>query len=304
MKIHIALIALLLLAPAMAQDSQPISDSLSDPEGDVIKQEPQSGNDEEGNPLPPKLEPGSGNASEIDIVNVRALRLGNNITMTMELAGKPVGTLTGDENITQIAYMMFLEDLAPGAEPSSKTGTIGNWAEVVRCSIQLQGNLTCVAVKANLRIVSQDVGEHAVVVTAEIFDETMFQHIGVGGFTLLFQGTQNDTAFMLDLTKNLDVQNAPDAAPADGARGFTGLISDTASWMFGFPQVLFLAAAAALGVGSYMKRRQEAETATGAAPVQAVPVPGAPDAGLDADTDVSDSAAPANDAEAGDDRSS
>ncbi len=261
MKIRITLLAvLLLLAPAMAQDAQPASDSLPDARDDVIQRQSSNETDEDGNPAMPPLVPGSGHAPEIDITNVRAVRLGNNLTITMETAGTPIPSLKEGDFVTQVAYMLFVEDLAEGQQPSSKTGKVGNWAEVIRCAIQIQGNLTCAAAKAQMRIASVDIGQNAVVVETEIFDETMFQRLGVGGFTLMFRGTTENQTFLMDMTSNLDVQNAPASTDAGGPSGLLGMLSDLFGWLFGFPQVLGVAILAAYGVSVYVKRRQEAES--------------------------------------------
>ncbi len=304
MKYLIALMTLLfLLTPALAQDAHPGSDTMADAEGDVIKQVPRNGTDENGNRLRPVLEPGTGHAPEIDIVQVRAERDGDIITMMMTVAGQPIEMLTGEENITQIAYMIFLEDVDEGAEPSSKTGEIGNWAEVVRCSIQMQGNLTCAAAKGNMAIETVDVGSNNVMVTAKIFDPTMFERLGVGGFTLVFKGDGNSTSFMLDLTTNLDVQNTGGSTnEADaGPSGFVGMIRDFSGWLFGFPQVIFVAGLAAIGVGSFVKKRQEAEAALPSAPTSAAAEPAPVEADAGADEEALTDAAVEREGNAGDD---
>ncbi len=222
-----ALVVVLLASFAAGQfDSNgAASDAIADDEDDVIQQVPRNGTDEDGNQLRPALEPGTGLAPEIDIVQVRVERDADNLTMIMTLAGQAVEMLTGEENITQIAYMFFLEDVDEGAKPSSKTGEIGTWAEVVRCSIQTRGNLNCVAAKGNLGIETVDVGSNNVTVSAKIFDPTMFQRLGVGGFTLVFKDNGDDSTFMLDLTRNLDVAHSgaegeqPDDDPASDTTG-------------------------------------------------------------------------------------
>ncbi len=189
MKLLLAALAVLLACAAVEASS----DYVADPQGDVKMQS-------RGNAT-------VGHAPEIDILNVTAQRTDNNLVLTMDLAGEPIGHLDGQGNVSQVAYMFFLESLDEGQEPSSRTGTVGTWADVVRCSAQRQTDFTCAAAKATLDIRSVRLEKQAVTLEAGIHNETLFQNIGVGGFTILFRGSDN-ALFFMDLTRNADAANS------------------------------------------------------------------------------------------------